>query len=133
MPTKNENITLGPGTLYFNSPEGPQPIGEVQDVGFTEEAEAFADTQEPIIKATDSEEISFTLEEASGAFKALSDSAAAVVNAWFQLWSALWPMIERAAKDPRTRKLIHLAKHGKNKRIRKKNAKRLFHIMKGGK
>jgi hypothetical protein len=130
MPPK-DNITLGPGTLYFNGPEGLQPLGEVQEVELTEEAETFADTQEPIVKATDPGEITFTVEDLNGAFKALSDTATAIIKAWNKLWEALTPMLDRAAKDPRTPRLAHLAKHGKNRRIRKKNAKRLFNIMKG--
>lgn len=72
-----------------------------------------------------------SLKDLNGAFKALSDTATAMVNAWNKLWDEFMPMFDRAAKDPRTPRLTHLARYGKNRRIRKKNAKRLFHIMKG--
>lgn len=130
MPTKND-ITLGPGTLYFNGPEGLQPLGEVQEIGFTEEAETYAEDQEPIVKAVDCGEVTLAVEDLSGAFKALCDTAAAIIKTWNTMWETLKPMLDRVAKDPRTPKLLHLAKHGKNNRIRKKNAKRLFRIMKG--
>lgn len=130
MPPK-DNITLGPGTLYFNSPEGLQPLGEVQEVEFTEEADTFAEDQEPIIKAGDSGELTGTLEDVSGAFKSLCWVIKTMVDAWNKMWRVLQPMFDRVAKDPRTPRLMHLARYGKNKRIRKKNAKRLVHIMKG--
>lgn len=130
MPPEN-NMTLGPGTLYFNTPEGLQPLGEVQEVELTEEAEAFADTQEPIVTAIESGELTGSLEDLNGAFKALIDIVIATMHAWNQIWEALNPMFDIVAKDPRTPRLMHLARYGKNHRIRKKNAKRLVRIMKG--
>lgn len=127
MPPKN-NITLGPGTMYFNSPEGLQPLGEVQEIEFTEEAETFAKDQEPIIKAADQGEIKLTI---NADCKAILDGLAAAAKAWDRLWETLKPMLDRLAKDPRTPRLTHLAKYGKNHRIRKKNAKRLYKIAKG--
>lgn len=127
MPPK-DNITLGPGTMYFNSPEGLQPLGEVQEIEFTEEAETFADTREPIVKAADQGEINLTINADCQAILAGLDAAA---KAWDRLWEGLKPMLDRLAKDPKTPRLMHLARYGKNKRIRKKNAKRLVRIMKG--
>lgn len=127
MPPK-DNITLGPGTMYFNTPEGLQPLGEVQEVELTEEAETFADTQEPIVKATDPGEINLTI---NADCRAILDGLRLCREAWDRIWEVLKPMFDRLAKDPRTPRLVHLAKHGKNHRIRKKNAKRLFNIMKG--
>lgn len=129
MPLK-DNITLGPGTLYFNGPEGMQPLGEVQEVEITEEAETFAEDQEPIIKAADSGELSFTA-TLNADDQAILDKLAEEAKAWNLLWETLGPIFDRLAKDPRTPKLVHLVKHGKNRRIRKKNAKRLVQIMKG--
>ena len=127
MPPK-DNITLGPGTMYFNGPEGLQPLGEVQEVEFTEEAETFAEDQEPIVKAVNSGMVTLTMNANFKAFLAGLDKAR---EAWNRLVETLQPMLVRAAKDPRTPRLRHLARYGKNRRIRKKNAKRLFHIMKG--
>lgn len=63
--------------------------------------------------------------------KSILDKLAEEVKAWNLLWETLGPMLDRLEKDPRTPKLVHLVKHGKNRRIRKKNAKRLVRIMKG--
>ena len=131
MPPKN-NITLGPGTMYFNSPEGLQPLGEVQEIELTEEAETFAENQEPIVKAVDIGEVtSHLLEDPNGTFRDFLGSVAIMVDVWNQLWVMLTPMLDRVAKDPRSPRLMHLARYGKNHRIRKKNAKRLVRIMKG--
>ena len=131
MPPKN-NITLGPGTMYFNSPEGLQPLGEVQEIELTEEAETFAEDQEPIVKAVDIGEVtSHLLEDPNGTSRDFLGAVAIMVDVWNQLWVMLTPMLDLVAKDPRSPRLMHLARYGKNHRIRKKNAKRLVRIMKG--
>lgn len=131
MPPK-DNITLGPGTLYFNSPEGLQPLGEIKDIEFTEEAETFAEDHEPIVKMVDSAEVTLTVETTNEAFKALAHATAIMMEAWNKMWETLKPMVERYAQDPKKySRITHLAKHGKNKRIRKKNAKRLAQLLIG--
>lgn len=42
MPPKN-NITLGPGALYFNTPHGAQYIGKIEALEYTEEEPEFVD------------------------------------------------------------------------------------------
>lgn len=128
-------IPLGPGTLYFNTPEGPQRLGEVKEIEFTEEdPEQLSILGEPnkktLVSAVGSGEITLTV-ELHEAFRALLDIIEAEAQTWGTVWNALKSMLERAAKDPRTPRLRHLAQHSKNKRIRKKNAKRLYQIMKG--
>lgn len=91
------------------------------------------DVNEPIIKKMGGT-VSLTEEDLDGAVDLVNDLAAAVVAWWNEVWKALQPMLpmfDRLAKDPRTPRLLHLARHGKNHRIRKKNAKRLVRIMKG--
>lgn len=90
----------------------------------------WADVNEPIIKKMGGT-VSLTEEDLDGAVDLISDLAAAVVALCGKVWKALLPMFDRLAKDPRTPRLLHLARHGKNHRIRKKNTKRLVRIMKG--
>lgn len=127
MPHK-DNITLGPGTLFFNGPEGLQPLGEVQEVEITEETELDVLGDVPRVIVPQKAELSLTI---NADCQAILDKLAEAAKAWIILWETLGPMLDRLAKDPRTPKLVHLTKHGKNRRIRKKNAKRLVRIMKG--
>ena len=131
MPPKDIKAGRMNGRYAIFTESGYQPLGEVQEVEITEETATFADTQEPIIKAANPGELTGTLKGLSGAFTSLSEATEIIVDAWNRLWETLNPMLARLAKDPRTPKLVHLAKHGKNRRIRKKNAKRLIRIMKG--
>lgn len=121
MPPKDFKIGRMNSRLFIPTESGYQPLGAAQ---FTEEADTFADDQEPIVKAADSGELTFTLRDMNGAFAVMLDG----IN---KMWKVLQPMLDRVAKDPRTPRLMHLVRYGKNKRIRKKNAKRLVHIMKG--
>lgn len=88
------------------------------------------DVNEPVVKKMGGT-VSLTEEDLDEAVNLASDLAAAVAAWWNEVWKALQPMLDRAAKDPRTPRLLHLARHGKNHRIRKKNAKRLYKIAKG--
>ena len=88
------------------------------------------DVNEPIIKKMGGT-VSLTEEDLDGGVDLISDLIAAVVAWCDKVWKALQPMLDRVAKDPRAPRLLHLARHGKNRRIRKKNAKRLVSIMKG--
>jgi hypothetical protein len=88
------------------------------------------ESKKPVIKKI-GRTVSLTEEDLDGAVDLVSDLAAAVVAWWNKVWKALLPMLDRVAKDPRTPRLMHLARHGKNHRIRKKNIKRLVRIMKG--
>lgn len=130
MPPKDTKIGRMNGRLFIPTENGYRPLGEVQEVELTEEAETFAEDQEPIIKAADSGELSFTA-TLNADCQAILDKLAEGAKAWNLLWETLGPIFDRLAKDPRTPKLVHLVKHGKNRRIRKKNAKRLVRIMKG--
>lgn len=88
------------------------------------------ESKKPVVKKMGGT-VSLTEEDLDGAVDLISDLTAAVVAWCDEVWKALQPMLDRVAKDPRTPRLLHLARHGKNHRIRKKNAKRLYKIAKG--
>lgn len=88
------------------------------------------DVNEPVIKKMGGT-VSLTVEDLDVAVDLISDLTAAVVTWWDGVWKVLQPMLDRVAKDPRAPRLMHLARYGKNHRIRKKNIKRLVRIMKG--
>lgn len=52
MPSKDYTI-LGPGTLFFNTPEGPQPLGGIYEGVILEEAEDPKEKHAPYRARTD--------------------------------------------------------------------------------
>lgn len=111
MPPKDIKAGRKNGRHVIFTESGYQPLGVVQEVEITEETG--------------------TLECLNEAFTSLGAATEIMVEAWNRLWETLNPMLDRLAKDQRIPRLKHLAQYGKNRRIRKKNAKRLVSIMKG--
>lgn len=117
MPTKN-NIELGPGELYFQTPEGLQPLGSITEAEESEWENAPEWPKEnPYIKAT-AKEATFAAEldpNSSGA-EFLRTLAAALEIAR--------RCVEIFNNYPNKR-VKHLALHAKKLRTRKKNARRI--------
>jgi hypothetical protein len=142
MPPKD--ITLGPGTVYFQTPEGPQPLGSITEATTIEAEEPeWAEDNPVAIKAA--QEATFTAEvkispKTRKAFTALgeackqaamalgvvvraaADCAAIILSNAGALYSKA-AKVQAALKEapPRVR---HLAEHSKKYRTAKKNTNR---------
>lgn len=116
MPPKN-NITLGPGAMYFNIPEGLQPLGEVQEIEITEE-EPTPDIlgNAPRIICPEAGEFTAELTLSPEAYKnyMAAVSAAQIITRVIELW-----------KSYPNGRVKHLALYAKKRRTRKKNMRRL--------
>ena len=108
------NINLGAGTLYFKSPEGWEPLGEIGEVTESDET-IFAEDAEPVIKAVNSlHEVTLSLQMVGDT---AARAAAAMRNSIFVAW-------ERVALNL-NKSVTHLARFGRTYRIRKKNRRRV--------
>jgi hypothetical protein len=144
MPPKD--IKLGPGTVYFQTPEGPQPLGSITEATAIEAEETeWAEDHPAAIKAAP-KEATFTAEmkispDVAKAFTALGEACKQAAEALgkavraaadcvvamargidiAQLLKAA--KVQEALKEapPRVR---HLAQHGKKYRTCKKNINR---------
>lgn len=144
MPPKNP-IELGPGTVYFQTPEGPQPLGSITEATAIEAEETeWAEDGPVVIKAAP--EATFTAEmkispDVAKAFTALSEACkqttealAKVVRAAADCVVAMTRGVDiaqllkaakvQAALNEAPRRVRHLAQHGKKYRTRKKNINR---------
>jgi hypothetical protein len=117
MPTKDD-ITLGPGTLYFISPEGLQPLGEVQAIEFTEEAELDILGDKPKLITSAQAEFSATITAPAETWERLFEAERRARRALY------W---EFMCDNYPSRRVVHLAKYHGNPRTRKKNIKRICH------
>lgn len=121
MPHKN-NITLGPGALYFNSPDGLQPLGEmIQEVTITEEPQEldiFGDAPKYIVPQSGEFTAELTLTPSGQEF--LTNLTKSVQTAWDLIVRivALWQSYPN-------RRVKHLAIYAKKPRTRKKNMRRI--------
>lgn len=115
MPPK-DNITLSSGTLYFNSPEGLQPLGEVREIEFTEEAELdiLGNTPKTIVPMQ--AKLSATITVPTETWERLIDADR---GARFALY---WKFM---CDNYPSRRVVHLANHHGNPRTSKKNMKRI--------
>ena len=116
MPPK-DNITLGPGTMYFNTPEGLQPLGEVQEVEFTEEAELDILGNKPRVIVPERAELSATITMPARTMERLIEAERRAL--FLEVWRGL-------CKEYPSRRVVHLANHHGNPRTRIKNMKRIF-------
>ena len=116
MPPK-DNITLGPGTLFFNGPEGLQPLGEVQEVEFTEETELDILGEEPRTIVPIRAEFSATITAPAETHKRMIEAERRAL--FLEYWRSL-------CDNYPSRRVVHLANHHGNPRTRIKNMKRIF-------
>lgn len=105
-------IELGSGTLYIlNDGEAPKKFGEVKDV----EIETWADDVSDLV-------VPVTGMEAT--YEACCKIAKDVVLALLGFRDSVLDLCPN-------KKVVHLARHGKNKKIRKKNFHRAIRILEG--
>lgn len=114
MPPKN--YELGSGTLYFQTPEGLSPLGEVESVEITEERPELDILGEPPKYITQSSQeftatITLTPETARFIIRRLSDTMWEIAKVIKGFWDETSPRVR------------HLILHGKP-RTRKKNINR---------
>ena len=145
MPPKNP-IELGPGTVYFQTPEGPQPLGSITEATAIEAEETeWAEDHPAAIKASP-EETTFTAEvkinpDIAKAFKALGEACVQAAEALGKAVRAAADCVVAMARGVDIAQLLkaakvqaalneapprvrHLAEHGKKYRTRKKNINR---------
>lgn len=115
MSPKN-NISLGPGTMYFDGPEGLQPLGEVQEIEFTEEPELEIVGDIPLTIVQKSAEFSATITAPAETWERLFEAER---RARFALY---WKFM---CDNYPSRRVVHLANHHGNPRTRIKNTKRI--------
>jgi hypothetical protein len=110
MPPKNNNIQLGEGTIYIKTEKGEELLGEI-----TEAVEAeFYEDAEPIVRINNTEEVTLSF--------ALVGEAAARMEALFRDFARAVGFICT------NRRVAHLMKYGRTKRVRKKNLVRAAKI-----
>lgn len=128
MPPK-DNIQLGPGKMYFNTPDGIVPLGDVQEVTLEpveDELDINGDPLPRIIAEPQGFTGTITLtEEAAEAFRKIAAIAEA---AWRVLKQVIETFKEMVDTCP-NRRVVHLAMHG-SPRVRKKNIKRIVRYYK---
>ena len=120
MPPKN--ITLGSGKMYFNTPDGFVPLGDVQEVELTEEPELDILGNKPRIIVPASREFTATVtltEEASEALRKFMAPIEEAVVAFKRMWKTV-----KALPLP-SRRVVHLATRHGSPRVRKKNRRRI--------
>ena len=121
MPPKN-NITFGPGTLYFNTPEGPHPLGEVQEVTITEEEpELDILGNKPRVICQKANELTAEL--------TLSPETSEYIKTIIATAQLAARVIKLFQSYPNGR-VKHLALHHKKVRVRKKNMRRICRDLK---
>lgn len=144
MPPKD--IKLGPGTVYFQTPEGLQPLGAITEATVVEPEETeWAEEGPAVIKAAP-EDATFTAEvqispDVAKAFTALGEAFISVVETMGKAVRAFADCVVAIArgvdiaqilKAAKVQKALneappgvrHLALHGKKYRTRKKNINR---------
>lgn len=112
----NNNIELGAGTLYFKTPEGWDPLGEIREVTESDET-IFAEDTEPVIKATNA------LHEVTLSLQMVGDSAAKATTMLRGIVETAYRLLEL------NKRVAHLSRYGRTYRIRKKNCRRLQKII----
>lgn len=105
-------LELGSGSLYIlNDDDSPKKFGEVKDVEVEERADDISDFVVPV-----------TGMEAT--FEALCTISKDVTLALLGVRDSVLDLCPN-------KKVVHLAKHGRNKKIRKKNFHRAIRILEG--
>jgi hypothetical protein len=117
-----KNIRLGAGEMYFNTPDGFVPLGDVQEVELTEEPELDILGNQPRIIVPPTREFTATVtltEEASEALRKLMAPLEEAVAAFKRIWETI-----KALPLP-SRRVVHLATRHGSPRVRKKNHRRI--------
>lgn len=124
MPYKNY-IPLDPGKMYFNTPDGLVPLGDVQEVEITEETDLDILGRPGPVRIVQPEQeftASITLnEEATEALRRLKKT---VEKAWKVITDVMARLVMMLDNYP-NRCVVHLARHHRDPLVRKKNAKRI--------
>lgn len=118
MPPKDNPITLGPGTVCFESGDGElSPLGTVQELEYTEESEIdiYGDQKRIVVPQTG--EFTLTVNLSPEQYERMKG------NALKQMLRNLWR--EMCALYP-NRRVVHLANHHRDPLVRKKNVKRIL-------
>ena len=111
MPTKNENIILGGGTLYIND----EKFGEISEANCTVEPDEFVDMVNGMTK------LCMASEEANLSFK----MATSVFTRFAHVVTGIDKYMRETCPN---RKVVHLAYHARKARTRKKNYRRMIRI-----
>lgn len=111
MPTKNENITLGPGTVYINGDE----LGNISEANCTVEPDEFVDMVNGMTK------LYIATKEASLSFK----MATSVFTRFAHVITGIDKHLRETCPN---RRVVHLAYHAHKLRTRKKNYRRMIRI-----
>ena len=130
MPYKN----YIPLDLYFNTPDGFVPLGDVQEVMQTPDTD-LNDIKEPgaysIVGVDLAKEASFT------APITITGEAAKILNELTQAWANIHDLlslklaaIKTAIDSGQHRRVVHLALYHRDTLVRKKNMKRLIRYYK---
>lgn len=124
MPPKN-SIQLGPGKMYFSTPEGLKPLGEVQEVELTEEPpELDIEGRTPVRIVQDPTEFSASITLTEETSKALRKIVAEAEAAFIIIRKVLEIVKEMFDSCP-NRRVVHLAIRHRDPLVRKKNLKRV--------
>lgn len=144
MPPKD--IKLGPGTVYFQTPEGPQSLGSITEATAIEAEETEWAEDNPVVIKTAPEEATFTAEmkispDVAKAFTAFGEACRQTAGALGKLFRAAVDCVVAIARGMDIAQLLkaakvqealkeapprvrHLAQHSKKHRTRKKNINR---------
>ena len=113
----NSNIQLGPGRLFIEGPDGPEYLGSVYELDTTDctfEKEPWP-KENPFIKTGLSETMTCSIKMVGQAAQRALDALLGVTKAMLEL-----------CPDKR---VVHLAKHARKERTRKKNRRRAYRLL----
>jgi hypothetical protein len=113
----NSNIQLGPGRLFIEGHDGPEYLGSVYELDTldcTFEEEPWP-KENPVIQRVLSEVLTFSIKMVGQAAQRALDALLGITEAVLEL-----------CPDKR---VVHLAKHARKERTRKKNRRRAYRLM----
>lgn len=112
----SDNMHLGPGRLFIGTPDGPEFLGNVYEL---EEEDIAPEEQwpkvNPFITAPHMAELTCSLKMTAQSIQKLIDAMLGVTKAVLEL-----------CPDKR---VVHLAKHARKERTRKKNRRRAYRLL----
>lgn len=113
----NNNIQLGPGRVFIGGPDGPGYPVNVYELETVEEFDPGEEwpKENPYLKTVFSEELTFSIKMVGQAAQRALDALLGVTKAVLEL-----------CPDKR---VVHLAKHARKERTRKKNRHRAYRLM----
>ena len=123
--TPKNSIRLDPGKMYFSTPEGLKPLGEVQEVEITEEhPELDIEGRTPLRIVQEPAEFTASITLTDESAEALRNLTATAEAAW-RVFKQTMELVKKMCDVYPHRRSKYLAAHHGDPLVRKKNVKRI--------